>query len=106
MRGCASRGKPLRHENVKFDFLDFVERMKLAQDDKMNQNQSDVLVFKIYGCFDEKIVGIQEANIDIYSIGKYNSANDHHVSHLVISILNIEIKCVNFSGNNYCVRKR
>lgn len=80
LRGCASRGKPLRHENVKFDFADFVERMKAAQDDKMNQNQSDVLVFKIYGCFDEKIVGVQSANIDIYSIGKYSSAN--HVNNL------------------------
>lgn len=80
MRGCASRCKPLRHENVKFEFSDFVERMKAAQDDKMNPNQSDVLIFKIYGCFDETIVGVQAANIHIYSIGKYRSAN--HVSNV------------------------
>lgn len=83
LRGCTSRGKPLRRENVKFDFSDFVERMKAAQDDKSKQNQSDVLVFKIYGCFDEKIIGGQAANIDIYSISKYNDAN--HVSNFGVT---------------------
>lgn len=56
-----------------FDWRELWDRAEGQQNNKINinQSQSDFLVFKFYGCFDEKVVGAQTARIDIYSIPKH-----------------------------------